>query len=393
MVAITELGPADVASTDELLRAQREDRVVRSKRGLEVLRYRDALEALRHPQLWRAKLFLWRHDQIGLGPGFARSFMERMLNTQEGEQRKHLRTPMARILAPRSIRTLTEGVQTIVDGILDEIENPDDVDFLEEVCWRLPSMVYCLMVSAPFELAPTVQRLSDSMVGPMLTLDASRLQELQDARKEAYEIAVTHIEERRNDLGDDFTSALIREEMDGNLTTQELHDLGTILLEASVDNTAHAAAILVARLLERPADWERVREDRALIAGAAEETMRLWPRFRTHIRYAAEDTEFAGAPLAKDDMVYISVQAAQRDPEVFPDPETFDITRPLVPSTLMFGQGQYSCIGMHLARLEMHMLLNTLLDRFPNMRLLEYGDKEGPFIRSVTSCRVSLTGN
>lgn len=393
MVAVTELGPTDMATTEELVAAQREHRVVRSPRGLEVLHYKDALEALRDPLLMRAKLFLWRHDRIGLGPGFARDFLERTINTQEGEQRRHLRTPLARILAPRSIRKLTDSVGEIVDQILDDIENVDDVDFLAEVCWRLPSLVYCRMVSAPDSLAPTVQRLSDSILGPMLTVDASRVKELEDARKEAYDIAVTHIEERRKNLGDDFTSSLIREEMDGNLTTQELHDLGAALLEASVDNTAHAAAILVARLLERPEEWARVRDDRTLIAGATEETMRLWPRFRTHMRYASQDMEFADVPLATDDMVFVSVQAAHRDPEIYPEPEAFDPTRPLAPGTLVFGQGQYSCIGMHLARLEMHTLLDAVLERFPDARLLGYEEEDGPFIRSVTSFRVSLTGN
>lgn len=393
MVQVSALGPTDTASTVELLAAQRESGVVRSERGLEVLRYQEALEALRHPQLFRAKLFLWRHDRIGLGPGFARDFLTRTLNSQEGEQRSRLRNPLARILAPRSIRKLTDGVHDIVAQILDDIDNPDDVDFLGDVCWRLPSMVYCMMVSAPMDLAPTIQRLSDSILAPMLTVDPTRVQELEDARREAYDLAVKHIEERRRNLGDDFTSALIREQIDGNLTEQELHDIGAALLEASVDNTAHSAAITVARLLERPDDWNRLKEDRSLIAGATEETIRLWPRFRTHMRYASEDMEFAGAALARDDMVFVSVAAAQQDPAVFPDPEKFDITRPLVPGTLVFGQGKYSCIGMHLARLEMHVLLDAVLERFPNARLLEFEEEEGPFIRSVTKCRISLSGN
>lgn len=391
MVKVAQLQPTDSASTEELQEAQASGAFVRSPRGLEVLRYQESLEALRHPQLLRAKLFMWRHDNIGLGPGFARDFLERTLNSQEGEQRKRLRTPLARVLAPRSVRKLTDGIQDIVDTILDEIDDPTDVDLLEKVCWRLPSMVYCQMVSAPMELAPTIQRLSDSILAPMLTVDSSRLQELEDARREAYDLAVTHIEARRDNLGDDFTSALIREQADGNLTKQELYDIGAALLEASVDNTAHAAAIMLGQLLQHPDQWKRVLDDRSLIAGAAEETMRLWPRFRTHMRYASEDMEFSGEQLAKDDMVFVSVSAAQRDPEIFPNPSEFDITRPLRPGTLVFGQGQYSCIGMHLARLEMHTLLNAMLDRYPGARLLQYSEDEGPFVRAVTQCRVALS--
>jgi cytochrome P450 len=396
MVAVHELGVARdaIASLDEQFEAAAQNRVVRSPRGWELLHYDDGLKALRTPDLMRAKLFLWRADNIGLTSGFARDFMERMLNTQEGEQRKHLRTPMARVLAPRSTKTLTQAIHDIVEMIFDDIENPDDVDFLREVSWRLPPLVFCEMMSIPYELAPRIGRISDSLLGPLLTVDASRRDELEAAHHEVFDLITEHIEARRRNLGDDFTSAIIEEEMAGNLTRQELYDTGVGMLEASTDNTVHQSAIMLGMLLEDRSRWEALLAEPELIASATEETLRLKPRFRTHMRYAPRDLEFAGVEMNDDDLIFIHVEAAQQDPQVFDNPRDFDIRRPMNPGPLLFGQGQYSCIGQHLARLEMHTLLGAALRRFPNARLIEpWEEHAGPFVREATKVRVSLTGN
>lgn len=393
MVAVDQLavGPDQVATVEEVL-AARDARMVRSPRGWEVLGYEDSLHVLGAPEIQRAKLFLWRADQIGLPSGYTRDYFERMLNTQEGEQRRHLRNPMARILSPRSTRTLAEAVQDIVDRVLDELPDLDDVDFYHDVAWRIPPLVYCEMVAAPPELERTVARLSDSMLSPILTVDASRIDEMEAAHREAFAIVIDHIEERRANLSDDFTSALIQEEIDGNLTRQELYDIGASLLVASVDNTVHTIATTIGRLLEDPRRWDAVRADPSLVPTAAEETIRMWPRFRTHIRYAVDDMDLFGYRVEKDDMFFVAAEGSHYDDRVFDSPFEFRADRPLRPGPLLFGFGQYSCLGQHLARLEQHTVLATVLRRFPNARLLELADTPGPFVRAIDTVRVSLSG-
>lgn len=393
MVAVDELavGPDQIASVEEVL-ARRDERIVRSARGWEVIGYEDSLYALGAPDILRAKLFLWRSDQIDLPAGFTRDYFARMLNTQEGEQRKHLRNPMARILSPRSTRTLAQAVQDIVDQVLDEIPDPDDVDFYHDVAWRIPPLVYCEMVSAPPEIEKAVARLSDSMLSPILTVDKSRREELEAAYREAFDIVEDHVETRRQNMSDDFTSALIQEEIDGNLTRQELYDHAVSMLVASVDNTVHTMAITVGKLLEDPSRWDAVRRDSSLVPTASEETIRMWPRFRTHLRYAPKDIELFGAQVAEDDILFIAAEGAQYDDRVFDAPFEFRVDRPVRPGPLVFGMGQYSCLGQHLARLEQHTMLETVVRRFPNARLLEYRDEPGPFIRSIERVRVSLSG-
>lgn len=394
MVAVDQLTVSmdAVASIQEQLVAAQEARVVRSPRGWELLHYQDCLWALRAPELMRAKLFVWRADNIDLPPGLARTFIETTLNAQEGDQRKHLRVPVAKLLAPRSIKKLEDDVREIVRIALDEVENPDDVDFLSEVAWRIPSMTYCAMTNIPYEYAPTIARLSDSTLAPLLTMEKDRVPEMEAAYVEMFDLVETYFEERRQDLGDDFTSALIETQMAGELTLDELYNLGVNFLQASVDNTVHEGALVIAQLLARPDSWHRLLAQPELVPNAVEEVMRMWPRFRTIIRYAADDFEMLGEKVAKDDLIFEHIEASHFDESVFPDPFTFDITRPLNPGPLIFGQGQYSCLGQHLARLEMRELLSAVMNRFPHARLLEFEQHQGPFVREVTTMRVSLTG-
>lgn len=395
MVAVDQLTVSidAVASLDEQLAAAKENRVVRSPRGWELLRYDDCLWALRAPELMRAKLFVWRADNIGLGPGVARTFIETTLNAQEGDERKRLRIPVAKVLAPRSIKKLEDDVREIVRIALDEVENPDDVDFLTEVAWRIPSMTYCAMTNIPYSYAPTIARLSDSSLAPLLTMEKHRVPEMEAAYVEMFELVETYFEERRKNLGDDYTSMLIELQMAGELTLDELYNLGVNFLQASVDNTVHQGAIAVGQMLAHPEAWKQLLADPSLVPGAVEETMRMWPRFRTIIRYAADDFEMLGQQVKKDDLVFEHIEASQYDEAVFPDPHTFDITRSMHPGPLVFGQGQYSCLGQHLARLEMRELLSAVMNRFPHARLLEFEEHQGPFVREVTKMRVSLTGN
>lgn len=395
MVAVDQLSVSKdaVASLEEQLAAAKDHRIVRSQRGWELLRYEDCLWALRAPELMRAKLFIWRADNIDLPHGtVAREFIETTLNAQEGDMRKHLRVPVAKLLAPRSIKRLEDDVHMIVHRALDEVKDPDNVDFMEEVCWRIPSETYCAMTSIPYEYAPEIARLSDSSLGPLLTMEKDRVPEMLQAYEDTFAFVHKYFDERRQNLGDDFTSALIEMQIAGELTMDELYNLGVNFLQASVDNTVHESSLVIAKLLERPESWKMLLDNPSLKPHAVEEVMRMWPRFRTHIRYAAHDMELFGEQIAKDDLVFEHVVASHYDESVFPDPMTFDITRPLNPGPLIFGQGQYSCLGQHLARLEMHELLQAMMDRFPNARLLEFEEHEGPFIRHTTKMRVSLTG-
>jgi cytochrome P450 len=358
----------DAATLAALGEVRERSWVARSDRGFEVLRYAEGMALLRDRRFRKGSTFRWRLDTFGITEGPVREAWDRMLVTNDGEARTHLRLPVSRLLGQRQMAKLAGAVAAIVAGVLDEVPAGDDVDLMEHVAWRIPPLVYCELFSAPPEEAPRAARLSDSTLGPILTMDASRRQESLDAFVESEDFIRTYVDRRRGDLGDDFTSALIREQEAGNLTESELVETGIGLLQASIDNTVHQIGLVLGTLLEEPERFARLVDDPGLIPQAVEEVIRLRPRFGTIFRIAASDLELNGLQVADGTAVFVSVRAGQRDPRRFEDPETFVLDREPAPP-LMFGNGPYSCLGQHLARMEIHALLQALVARFPGARL------------------------
>jgi cytochrome P450 len=365
--ALPRIDP-ETATLAELGEARERSWAAASDRGLEVLRYAEGMALLRDRRFRKGGTFLYRLDAFGIVDGPVRESWNRMLVTNDGEQRTHLRLPISRLLGRRQLDRLEATVRAIVDRVLDEVPEGDDVDLLEHVAWRIPPIVYCELFSAPPEEAPTAARLSDSTLGPILTMDASRRQESLDAFTESLEFVREHVDRRRGDLGDDFTSALIREQEAGNLTEQEVLETGVGLLQASIDNTVHQIGLVLGTLLEEPSRWARIVADPALVPGAVEEVIRLRPRFGTIFRIAGSELELEDVAVREGSAVFVSVRAGQRDPRRFEDPDTFVLDREPSPP-LMFGNGPYSCLGQHLARMEVHALLHALAERFRGARL------------------------
>lgn len=189
-------------------------------------------------------------------------------------------------------------------------------------------------------------------------------QALYDAVKEAV------VEVRRNGAGgNDLISRLIRAEYEGRkLDDHEITTFVRSLLPAAGETTTRTFGSLMVLLLERPELLERVRKDRSLVAKAIDEAVRYEPVATFKVRQAAQDLELAGMKIPKGAMVQCIVASANRDEEIFENGEEFDIDRKLKPS-FGFGFGPHMCIGQFIAKTELQVALNAILDLLPNLRL------------------------
>jgi cytochrome P450 len=142
-----------------------------------------------------------------------------------------------------------------------------------------------------------------------------------------------------------------------------------VMLFGGIETTDGMIANAVLHLLSHPEQRALVQEDDGRLPNAIEESLRLEPAAAVIDRYATADVEVAGAPIARGDLVRISIAGANRDPAEFPDPDTFDVRRENASRHLAFARGPHVCIGMHLARLEAHTAVARLLRRFPALRL------------------------
>lgn len=182
------------------------------------------------------------------------------------------------------------------------------------------------------------------------------------------------VADRREQPRDDLISVLVEAEYtddDGvvhRLSDEEIFSFAILLLFAGSGTTWKQMGITLAALLQRPELLAAVRDDRSLVRPTIEESVRWCPTDPMFSRWVARDIDFHGTHLPRGSVIHICIGAANRDAERWPDPDQFDITRPPKP-TLAFGGGPHVCLGMHVARAEMTVAINALLDRLPGLRL------------------------
>jgi cholest-4-en-3-one 26-monooxygenase len=177
------------------------------------------------------------------------------------------------------------------------------------------------------------------------------------------------IAERRENPTDDLTSVLVHAEVEGQMLEEHEIVMGFFLLVAAGnDSTKATYASGMRALLENPEQLALVRDDPSLVPGVVEEALRMFPAFAHFRRTATRDTELAGCPIKEGEKVVMWYPSSNRDEASFEDPDRFDIHRN--PEHQAFGAGgRHFCLGAALARLELKILFEETLRRFPNIEL------------------------
>jgi cytochrome P450/ferredoxin-NADP reductase len=352
---------------DAELRAFRDRNwAARSARGIEVFGYDQGMQVLEHPDLLKGPSFQYRLDQLGIS-GEARRYIDMGITNKEGEERRQMRASYGALFRPTVVARLRASIRAIADELLDEIDDPSQFDLMR-LCWEIPARTYCELVSIPHSESHTVIRIADSVLGTLLNVDRSRREEAEAAILESVDIVRHHLDARRSDLGDDFTSVMIRQQEDGLMTEEQLVAQSFSILQASVDNTAHQMGNTFGALLSEPGRWQAYLADRELRAPIIEEVIRLYPRFGTVFRLAAKDVELDDLTIPEGAWTFVSARAGQRDPEYFEAPDEYRLDRP-AKRPLMFGAGPYNCLGQNLARMEIEEAMDAVAERFPDLVL------------------------
>ncbi|MFF4053440.1 cytochrome P450 [Streptomyces chartreusis] len=222
-------------------------------------------------------------------------------------------------------------------------------------------------------------------------------------RVEFAEYMIPIIRHRRDHLGDDLLSALCAAEVDGvRMSDEDIKAFCSLLLAAGGETTDKAIASIMANLLEHPDQLAAVREDRSLIAAAFAETLRHTPPVHMIMRQAATDVEVTGGTIPRGATVTCLIGAANRDQRRYRDPDRFDIFRDDLTTTsafsaaadhLAFALGRHFCVGALLAKAEVEIGINQLLDAMPDIRLADGFDpvEQGVFTRGPQSLPVRFT--
>ncbi|GHF69452.1 cytochrome P450 [Streptomyces mashuensis] len=261
----------------------------------------------------------------------------------------------------RRMRELTTRAEQITAACLDAMERQGPpADLVEAFAQPVPALMICELLGVPSEDRDVFQRHTHTVTDMSRTMDerAAAYSAVQDIIRDL-------VTEKRATPTDDLLGDLARE---GDLTDDELAGLGTFLLGAGLDTTANMLGLGTFALLRHPDQLAALRDDPALADQAVEELMRYLTITDTGIRAALEDVELDGHLIRAGETVTLSLQAANRDPLRFPDPDTLDLRRRAT-GHVGFGHGPHQCLGQQLARVEMRAAFPALLARFPGLRL------------------------
>jgi cytochrome P450 len=306
------------------------------------------------------------------------------------EVRTKYREVFSHLLRPARVAKLRGAVRDMINEILDDITDPSDVDLTTQFAWRIPSLLFCHLISAPKSSEEFIFGLTSKINPPIFNLEKENMPASEAAYFEGLAFMREHLQARRGNLGDDFTSELLQFELDGKLTSREVDTVAMSMLMASMDNTMHQIALTFGILLEDRSRWEQILTQPSLATKAAEESFRLLPRFNVLVRRNLEPMTIGGIAIPERSSLQVSTRACGRDEALFDNPDEFSLDRKPT-KQMMFGASNFSCLGAGLARLEVSEAIKLVAERFPDIRLAEDWEYEvRQFNTECKKLRVSL---
>jgi len=282
-----------------------------------------------------------------------------------------LRRLAAKVFNARSIQALKPGIESTTQWLLERIGERESFDFVTEFASPLPALVIMDTLGVPRADLPRLKELSDEMA---LFIGSAReargkYDRAEQATREMMEFFHALVLARRAAPQADLLSALVRLEEDGErLSEEELVAMCALLLFAGHETTAHYIGNGLQALLRFPEELARLRADASLAPAAVEELLRYDGPIGAQVRIVQTERELHGQKLKAGDRVFLMMNAANRDPRAFPDPDRLDLRRRGVPH-LTFGFGAHICLGFPLARLEGQVALPAVLSRWRRIEL------------------------
>ncbi|MFM9882258.1 MAG: cytochrome P450 [Burkholderiales bacterium] len=288
-----------------------------------------------------------------------------------------LRRLTGKVFHVKSMHAMRPEVERILAWLLERIGNRNEIDFVADFAGPLPALVIMAMLGIPRDELARVKRLSDEIalfIGSSRT-SAEKYEVAEAATREMAEFFRHFIEARRAKPKSDLISELVHlRDGDDRLTDDELIATCILLLFAGHETTTNHIANGMLSLLRFPAELERLRGDPDLASKAVEELLRYDGPSAAQVRIVTVEHAMQGKTLKPGDRVFMMLNAANRDPRAYDDPDRLDLRRDGVPH-LAFGFGLHICLGFPLARLEGQIALPAVVRHWKKIALAESADQ------------------
>jgi len=331
-----------------------------------VTRHDDIEEVSRHPEIFSSarrtsNFYEWPEPVI----------LRRRSGILDADPPQHtrLRGLVNRGFTPRMIGRLESRIEEICSGLLDDAARDREVDFVTDIAAPLPVQVIGELVGAPPEDRPKLYELTNLMSGSG-DPEVSSPAQFDQAVAEMYAYAARLAAERKRWPRDDIVTRLLQpDDEKDKLTDQEFGLFFILLILGGNETTRNAASGGMLAFFQHPEQWQRLLADPALIPTAAEEMVRWVSPINMQRRTATCETKLGGQTIAEGDKVVMFFTSANRDEDVFADPQEFDVGRDPNPHLGFGGGGPHFCLGRHLAALELRVLLQAIAENMPGITL------------------------
>lgn len=296
-----------------------------------------------------------------------------LLNMMDDPRHKRIRRLVTANVSPRTLASMETELRDRTRVILDVVAARGECDFLIDVAAELPLQAIARLLGVPHD---DRHRLF-AWANATLDYDDRNLGQQSDkalnAAREMFEYGAALIAQKRAQPADDMLSAVVGGQVDGQAMDDPPSDLElqmffNLLIAAGSETTRNSLSIGLAALIDHPQQWRDLQADRSLLPGAVEEILRWASSTPYNRRTATRDVVVGQQTIRAGDKVTLWWASANRDESTFPQPFRFDIRRSPNPH-LAFGHGVHFCLGANLARMEIRLVLEGLLDRFAAIEL------------------------
>ncbi len=297
---------------------------------------------------------------------------------------------------PVRVRAMEEGIRQVCDGIIDAVIEDGSCDLVADIAAPLPLIVIGDMLGVAPEDRGDLLRWSDDLMKGQGSEDPELLEAMMTAFIE-YTAYMTEVIEDRRRTGkdDDLVGILVHagDETGGQLDTDSLIHETLLIVIGGDETTRHVISGGVEALLANPGQFAALREDPALIPKAIEEMLRWVTPIKNMARVTTRDAQIRGTTIPEGDKLLLLYPSANRDEDVFVEPERFDISR--TPNDhVAFGFGAHFCLGNQLARMEMRTMLEQLCARVPDLARADDSaveHRDANFVSGIESLNVTFT--
>jgi len=293
---------------------------------------------------------------------------------------------------PKSVREIEKGLRNRIREILDRVSNKKEFNFVTEISEKIPLWVLCEMMGIEQSERQKVREIVNNLTDASSNQDPENALKIWVSYMELFKMGREMIEERRKNPTDDLMSVVANTKVEGEGLPPELLD-GFMLLMVIAGNETTRNTItggLIA-LHENPQEKQKLIKDPTLISNAADEMLR-WVSSVIYMRRTATcDTEIRGQPIKEGDKVVMWYGSANRDEEVFQDAHLFKVDREDAKKHIAFGAGQHLCLGNRLGQLQIRVLYEELLSRFPNIQVISKPTRiPSNFLNGISHLKVRI---